>query len=71
VTGPGGEPPSPDELTDALAHLAGALQRLDLTMTGIDRLPVMVIHALAAILETVPAVHDRPAQTLPPYDPEA
>ena len=44
---------APDaEHTDGLVHLAAALQRLNMTMTGIDRLSVRAIHRIAEILDT-------------------
>jgi hypothetical protein len=64
MSGPAGEPTRATEFTDGLAHLAAALQRLDMTMSGIERLPVPVIHALAEILNTVPAKNRH--QHLPP-----
>lgn len=55
-----------NEYSDALARLAAALQRLDMTMTGLERLTPEVMYAIAAILDTVPdqvAVH----QPKPPH----
>jgi hypothetical protein len=57
--------PSPAERTDGLVHLAAALQRLGLTVTGIERLPVHVIHRLAEILDTVPGEPRQPPNRAP------
>jgi hypothetical protein len=54
------------QYSDALARLATALQRLDMTMTGLERLPAAAMYAIAAALDTVPdqvAVH----QPKPPH----
>jgi hypothetical protein len=55
------------QYSDALGRLAGSLQRLDMTMSGLERLSPKVMYAIAAILDTVPdevAVH----QVKPPRD---
>jgi hypothetical protein len=54
------EQPRSPEHTDGLVHLAAALQRLGMTMTGIDRLSVSAIHRIAEILDTEPAPRRAP-----------
>lgn len=55
----------PPEVTDARVHLATALLRLDMTMTGVERLSVRAIHRIAEILDTERA----PKHRLKPEDP--
>lgn len=74
MSGPGAKDPLPEDVSDAVAHLAGSLQRLGLTLAstdpgrGIEHLPPRVLHRIATLLDTVPGPRARPRNAPPGRD---